>query len=146
MTRDAFLRWLFEIEAAPLPRRFRWRDAGVEIALLIDGYRLMEEGGKDLPYLADFARERTHEYEIIGHWTGSPIELWLVMFFWQRHEHWQSGSETTEEEEMKHEKRLDDLCEAFRIGISSLSSIDRIALIPCLNQKLWHGMSALRRR
>ena len=114
--------WVEEVRKGrfeTIPAPFRWVDS-VRFAHLIDGYSAALELG--ITKLADFANAKLQNAEAQGHWSGTPIELWLCLYFEHRR-----ARHSGEPEEYADGPHLihDALCYSLRAALQRLSEFER---------------------
>lgn len=91
-----------------VPPDLTW-DRSVHIAHLIDGYDLAEHALLGDP--AAFLTRIRAEAELSGAWSGTALELWVVLFLEHRRDHFQGPIGINVEQVQP--PMLDDLCRAL---------------------------------
>lgn len=114
--------WLDQVRAGrfdAIPDPFAWT-ASVKFAHLINGYEAARTLG--ITELGEFANAKLAHAEASGRWTGTPLELWLCLFF--EHRRARHGGEPESYSEGPHPVR-DALCRELRAGLQHLSRFEQ---------------------
>lgn len=106
-----------EFEAIPEP--FRWEES-LHFAHLIPGYELA--GG--VLGCAALSEQLVFHYRSTGDWVGSPLDLWIALFF--EHRACRHSGCTIEDLELP---LYDSLCEALRCKLVGLPKPERDELV-----------------
>lgn len=71
-----------------LPENPSWDDV-LCLGVMIDGYEVADAITGE--HIQNFHRMKEVEYEKSGAWSGSALELWTVLFYYNRMNHWNEG-------------------------------------------------------
>lgn len=105
-----------------IPNPFAWNDS-IEFAHLIQGYEVAKTIG--ITELGDFANAKLRHAESTGGWAGTPLELWLCLFFEHRRARHGGGSESYAEGA---HPLLDALCGELRACLQRLPREDALLM------------------
>ena len=114
--------WLEQVRAGrfdEMPNPLNWTES-VKFAHLIDGHEAARTLG--ITELGDFANAKLANAEARGCWAGTPLELWLCLFF--EHRRARHGGEPESYSEGPHHVR-DALCRELRAGLQHLAPAER---------------------
>jgi hypothetical protein len=82
------LRRVEKADFSGLPESPSWHDV-LCLGVMIDGY---EVGSKITgEHIEAFHRMKEAEFETVGAWSGGVLELWVVLFYYNRKNHWNEG-------------------------------------------------------
>jgi hypothetical protein len=113
----AWLKAVVERQAFELIPRLTW-DQSIELAHVVDGYKLAEEAGLGDPHI--FAERQLGKATATGAWTGGVLELWISLFL--EHRRWRFAGSFDPDEEMT--LLLERLVEQLRIQLLGASAGD----------------------
>ncbi len=71
-----------------LPENPNWNEV-LCIGVLIDGHEVIREITDE--HIEQFHGMKEREYEKTGVWSGTALELWTVLFYYNRMNHWNTG-------------------------------------------------------
>jgi hypothetical protein len=74
---------------AALPTHPTWPEI-LCLAVAIDGYKVIKTLTHE--HIESFHKEKEAQFRKEGRWTGSILELWVVLFNYNRINHWNTGS------------------------------------------------------
>jgi hypothetical protein len=97
-----------------IPDSFAWNES-IAFAHLLQGYEVAQTLG--ITTLGDFANAKRRHAESTGGWAGTPLELWLCLFFEHRRARHGGGSDAYAEGA---HPLLDALCRELREGLQNL--------------------------
>lgn len=71
-----------------LPENPSWHEV-LALAVMIDGYEVISTITSE--HIQNFHRMKETEFEKSGAWSGGVLELWTVLFYYNRKNHWDEG-------------------------------------------------------
>lgn len=121
--------WIERVRAGQfeaIPNPFTWNES-VEFGHLINGDEVAQTLG--ITELGNFANPKLAHAEAKGRWVGTPLELWLCLFF--EHRRARHGGETESYAEGPH-PLLDALCQSLRDALQRLSPPEHAEIVRLL--------------
>lgn len=68
-----------------LPENPSWHEV-LALAVMIDGYEVASKITSE--HIQNFHKMKQAEFEKSGAWSGGVLELWTVLFYYNRQNHW----------------------------------------------------------
>lgn len=82
------IRRVAKADFSGLPENPNWNEV-LCLAVMIDGYEVTSAITGE--HIENFHRMKEAEYTKSGSWSGSTLELWAVLFYYNRKNHWNGG-------------------------------------------------------
>ena len=82
------IRRVVKADFSGLPENPNWKEV-LCLGVMIDGYEVASAITDE--HIQNFHRMKEAEYEKSGAWSGSALELWTVLFYYNRMNHWNEG-------------------------------------------------------
>ena len=71
-----------------LPENPNWKEV-LCLGVMIDGYAVAKTLTNE--HIQNFHAAKEAEFEKTGVWSGSVLEMWIVLFYYNRMNHWNEG-------------------------------------------------------
>ena len=82
------IRRVAKADFSALPENPTWNEV-LCLGVMIDGYAVAKSLTDD--HIQNFHAAKEAEFEKTGVWSGSALEMWTVLFYYNRMNHWNDG-------------------------------------------------------
>jgi hypothetical protein len=82
------IRRVAKADFSGLPDNPSWNEV-LCLGVMIDGYEVASQITDE--HIECFHRMKESEFEKLGTWSGGVLELWTVLFYYNRKNHWNEG-------------------------------------------------------